>query len=164
MEAVIPRRRIAGFCGSSIFNIQRNWHTVSPGSCTFCSSTSGTQGFQFHHIHLCLFRLWLVCLCWVFVPARAFFPLVVASRGYSLVAVSGLLFAVASVAVEHGLWGAQASVVAAPGFQSTDSIVVAHGRQQLLNNFSMAAGSSSVADPKADLGTPCYIIHQLGIF
>ena len=63
-----------------------------------------------------LFRLWLVCLCWVFVPARAFFPLVVASRGYSLVAVSGLLFAVASVAVEHGLWGAQASVVAAPGF------------------------------------------------
>ena len=104
MEAVIPRRRIAGFCGSSIFNIQRNWHTVSPGSCTFCSSTSGTQGFQFHHIHLCLFRLWLVCLCWVFVPARAFFPLVVASRGYSLVAVSGLLFAVASVAVEHGLW------------------------------------------------------------
>ena len=37
--------------------------------------------------------------------------LVVGSRGYSLAAVSGLLIAGASLIVEHGLWGARASVV-----------------------------------------------------
>ena len=25
------------------------------------------------------------------------------------------------------------------------------------------AGSSSVEDPKVDLGTPCFVIHQLGV-
>jgi len=35
------------------------------------------------------------------------FPLVAASRGYSLVAVHGLLTVVASLLVEHGLQGAR---------------------------------------------------------
>ena len=39
--------------------------------------------------------------CWVFVAVRAF-SLVVASRGYSLVTVCGLLIVVASL-VDHGL-------------------------------------------------------------
>ena len=47
----------------------------------------------------------------------ACFFLVVGSRGYSAVAVLGLLAAVASV-VEHRLWGTQASVVAAPGLRA----------------------------------------------
>ena len=37
-----------------------------------------------------------------------------------------LLTAVASLAVEHGLQGLQASVVAAPGLKSTGSVAVAH--------------------------------------
>ena len=41
------------------------------------------------------------------------FPLVVAS-GATLVAVCGLLSAVASFVAEHGLWGMWASVVVAP--------------------------------------------------
>ena len=45
---------------------------------------------------LFLIRIWL---CWVFVAARGL-SLVVASRGYSLVAVRGLLLAVASLVAE----------------------------------------------------------------
>ena len=45
---------------------------------------------------------------------------VVVSSGYSLVGVSGLLVAVASLVVEHGLGGIQASVVAAHGLSSCD--------------------------------------------
>ena len=37
------------------------------------------------------------------------------------------LIAVASLAVEHRLYGAQASVVVAPGLWSTGSLVVVHG-------------------------------------
>ena len=44
--------------------------------------------------------------------------LVAASRGYSLVAVRGLLIAVASVVAEQRLYSAQASV---------DSVIVVHG-------------------------------------
>ena len=44
-------------------------------------------------------------------------PLVAASRGYSLVAVPGLLIAVASLVEEHRLLGAQASVVMVQGAQ-----------------------------------------------
>ena len=55
--------------------------------------------------------------------------------GFSLVAVCRLLTAVASLVVEHGLHGVWASVVkacrltivVAPGFYSTGSIVVARG-------------------------------------
>ena len=43
-----------------------------------------------------------------------------ASGGYSLVVVLGLLIAVVSL-VEHGLQGSQASRVLAPGLQSTNS-------------------------------------------
>ena len=42
-------------------------------------------------------------------------------------AVHGLLIAVASFVVEHGLWGSGASVAAARGLQSAGSVVVAHG-------------------------------------
>ena len=42
------------------------------------------------------------------------FSLVAKSGGYSLVAVRGILLAVASLAAEHRLYGTQASAVAAP--------------------------------------------------
>ena len=54
------------------------------------------------------------------------FSLVVAKQGYSLAVVCGFLIAMASLVVEQGLWGTQASAVAAPGLQSTGSIAVAH--------------------------------------
>ena len=43
------------------------------------------------------------------------FSLVVESRGYALVAACRFLVVVASLAVEQGLYGVQALVVAAPG-------------------------------------------------
>ena len=43
------------------------------------------------------------------------FSLVEASRGYSRVSACRLLIVVASLVAEHGLWGAQASIAAAPG-------------------------------------------------
>ena len=43
------------------------------------------------------------------------FPLVVVSGVYFLVALHRLFIAVASLAVEHRLWGTRASVVVAPG-------------------------------------------------
>ena len=62
-----------------------------------------------------------------------FFPLVVKSRGCSLLAVPGLLIVVASLVAEHRPWGFQSSVVATHGLSScasrletTDSIVTAH--------------------------------------
>ena len=47
-----------------------------------------------------------------------------ANGGYSLAVVCGFLIAVASLVVEQGLRGTQASVVAALGLQSTGSVVV----------------------------------------
>ena len=55
------------------------------------------------------------------------FSLVAVNGGYSLVAVPGLLITLASLVKEHGLQGAQASAVVAPGLQSTGSVVVVHG-------------------------------------
>ena len=53
--------------------------------------------FRFFKIYfICL------CLCWVFIAALRL-SLVVASRGYSLVAVLGLLIAAVSLVAEHGL-------------------------------------------------------------
>ena len=52
--------------------------------------------------------------------------LVAASRGYSLVAVRGLLIAVASLIAEHGLYSVQASVVAAHGLSSCGSWAPKH--------------------------------------
>ena len=49
------------------------------------------------------------------------------SRGCSLVAVHGLLVAVASFVAECGLWGVRASVAMASGLWSTGSIVVVRG-------------------------------------
>ena len=57
------------------------------------------------------------------------FSLVVASRGYSLVAVSSFLTAVAALVeklLEDGPSGARASAAGAPGLVSTGSIVAAH--------------------------------------
>ena len=58
------------------------------------------------------------------------FSLVADSRGYILVAERELLLAVASLVVEHGLWGTWASVVwllgsvvVVPGFHSMGSVV-----------------------------------------
>ena len=51
-------------------------------------------------------------LCWVFIAARVF-SLVVASGGYSLVAMRELLIAMTSI-VQHRLWGMWASVVVGP--------------------------------------------------
>ena len=48
------------------------------------------------------------------------------NRGYSLVAALRLLIAVASVAAEHRLYGAQASVVAAFGFSCCGFQAVYH--------------------------------------
>ena len=53
------------------------------------------------------------------------FSLVVVSRGSSLVLVCGLLITVASFVSEHGLWGVQASGLAAASLWSTGSIVAA---------------------------------------
>ena len=59
-----------------------------------------------------------------------FFSVVAASGGYSKAAVCGLLIAMASLVVEHGILDSRAmarnSVVMACGLHSTDSIVVAH--------------------------------------
>ena len=50
-------------------------------------------------IFIYLFIFWL---CWVFVAVRGL-SLVVASGGYSFIAVCGLLIAVASLVAEHRL-------------------------------------------------------------
>ena len=49
-----------------------------------------------------LFYLFLFWLCWVFITARGL-SLVVASGGYSLAAVHGLLTVATSLVAEHGL-------------------------------------------------------------
>ena len=55
-----------------------------------------------------------MCLHWVFVAILQL-SLVSVRKGYSLVAVWGLLIVVASPVVEHRLYGTGASVVAADG-------------------------------------------------
>lgn len=73
-----------------------------------------------HTCDLLFIEFWL---CWVFLFVRGLSP-VLASGGSSLVAVCGILVAVASLAVsissrEHRLQGLWASVFAALGLQST---------------------------------------------
>ena len=53
--------------------------------------------------------------------------LVLASRGYSLVVVHGLLIVVASLVAEHRLQAVWASVVVGARLWSTGLIAVAHG-------------------------------------
>ena len=57
-------------------------------------------------------------LCWIFVAARAFST---CGKPGLLSVVCGLLIAVTSLVVEHGLYGMQTSVVAAPGFRRCSS-------------------------------------------
>ena len=54
-----------------------------------------------------IFTYWL---CWAFVVVR---------RGYSLVAVNGLLIVVTSLVAEHMLWALGLSVVQAHGLESS---------------------------------------------
>ena len=70
------------------------------------------------------------CLRWIFIAAHRLSPVVATGGGCSLVAVHGLLIAVASRVVDHRLWGVQASVVVAqqlqfPGFRKPRLKVVA---------------------------------------
>ena len=62
--------------------------------------------------HLYFFESFFFLLHWVFVAALRL-SLVVASGDYSPVAMYGLLLSVASLIVEHRLYGIWASVVAA---------------------------------------------------
>ena len=55
------------------------------------------------------------------------FSLAAVSRGYSLLVVRRLLTAVPSLVVEHGLYGALASVGVIAGLSSTGSVVGGHG-------------------------------------
>ena len=80
-----------------------------------------------------------VFCCWVAVMSWFFFLTIFFSFGscvphrlfsscheWQLLFVAGLLTVVASLILEHGLWGIWALVVAIPGLQSTGSIVAAH--------------------------------------
>ena len=58
-------------------------------------------------------NIYLFWLCLVFVAACWLF-LIPVSRGYSLVAVLGLLMAMASLVSEHSLQGSQASEAVGP--------------------------------------------------
>ena len=66
-----------------------------------------------------LATLGLGCCSWA--------SLVAVSGDYSPAAARGLFTAVASLTVEHKLWGLWASVIVARGLQSTGSVVVVHG-------------------------------------
>ena len=68
---------------------------------------------------MCVFfnKLVNLGLYWVFVGAHGL-SLVAANRGYSLAAVGRLLIAVASLAEDHGLYSARASVVVMCGLIS----------------------------------------------
>ena len=99
-----------------------------------CSVPTLIMSLQQHEILLFLlilqdslcncFFFFFLRLCWVIVALRKLF-LVAASGGYSSV-VRGLLFAVASLLVEYGLWGMWASVAVVPRLQSRGSVLVEH--------------------------------------
>ena len=74
---------------------------VAPKGSGFTASTCA---------YFLLVWFWLVCL-----RRCKGFPPVAASRGYSLVAVSGLLLMVASDVVEYGLWGCRLQKLQLPG-------------------------------------------------
>ena len=95
---------------------------------SFESNSKGKIGIKFvwYNLFNSIFKLFIYfCLCWVFIamqPCRVTFLQVRQSiRGYSLVTVRGhhLLLSRLQVAL--------ALVVAAPGLQSTGSIVEVHG-------------------------------------
>ena len=61
------------------------------------------------------FIIYLLFLAVLDLRCYMWLSLVAASRGYSLVVVRGLLIVVASLVVEHRLYGAWPSIVVAPG-------------------------------------------------
>ena len=80
--------------------------------------------------------LFLAVLCFHCCMGFFFFFLIAVNVSYSLVAIHELLIAVASLAAERGLQAqlqhiqqllCKGSIVAAPGLQSTGSVVVTHG-------------------------------------
>ena len=101
-----------------------------PKVSTICSFTTPNTGsscfltwvFFFFSFFRILFTYFF--LCWVFIAAQAF-SLVVASRGYSLVVIRGLIME-ASLVAEHRLQGTLASVAVACRLWSTGSIAVVH--------------------------------------
>ena len=80
-------------------------------------------GFEKRNLHS--FFFFFFWLCWVIAAAQAFLQLQ-ETGGYSLVAVCGLLTAMASPVVEFGLQGIQASVVVACGLRSCVSPALEH--------------------------------------
>ena len=80
------------------------WKGVTKALAGIWANSSSLDGKQNHSFFfLNLFILFIdFWLHWVFVAARGL-SLVVASGGYSSVAVRGLLIAVASLVEEHGL-------------------------------------------------------------
>ena len=67
----------------------------------------------------------------MFVAARAFSSC--GEQSLCFITVCGPPVAVASLVMEHGILGSQASVSAAPGIWSTGSVVVAEGMNELLD-------------------------------
>ena len=69
---------------------------------------------------------------------------------FPVAVLCGLLIAVASLALEHGLQGTQVSVAAAPGLQKTGSVVVAH-----------ELSCSTACDILSDQGSNPCLLHWL---
>ena len=97
----------------------------STGSIFFTTSTllSFKNYFLTFKKFIDFYYFWL---CWVFVAVLGV-SLVVVRRGYSLLSVNKLLIAVASLAVEHGLKGTQATVIVACGLSSCGFWALEHG-------------------------------------
>ena len=119
-----------------------------------------------HHIFICslvgghlgcfyLF-LFVFLLHWVFVAARGL-CLVATSRGYSLVAVRGLLIAVASLIAEQGLYSVQASVVAAHGLSSCGSWAPKHRLNSVAPGLSCPTACGVFPDQGSN---PCLLHWQ----
>ena len=92
-------------------------------------SLQGSPIFKLYFLQFCLFvYVFLAVPC---LRSCVGFSLVVESRGYSLVAVCGLLIAVTSLVAEHGLQVVWTSVVAAHGLSSCSS----RSPEHRLNSF-----------------------------
>ena len=83
------------------------------------------------------------------------FFLVVVSRDCCLIAVRGFLIAVASLAVECGLWGVWASVVAALGLSSCGSQALGHS----FNSYGKQTWLFTVCGVFLDQGSNLCLLH-----